>query len=244
MQANQSPDIARTTLQFLALGVLIASSFWIVRPFLVALTWAIMIVVATWPLLLHTQAWLGGRRYLAVALMTIALLLILVIPLYLGISTIVENANRIADWSKALTTLAVPQPPAWVETVPVIGARLAARWQQLAVAAPGEVTARVSPYVRTLVFWIAGQVGGIGLLLVQFLLTVSIAAILYANGEAAARGADLFARRLAGRKVKTRCISLDGRFGGSRLVSSSRPFFSPLRLASGWLLLGCRSWRF
>jgi predicted PurR-regulated permease PerM len=99
MQANQQPDIARTTLQLLALGVLIAGSFWIVRPFLVALTWATMIVVATWPLLLHTQAWLGGRRHLAVALMTIALLLILVMPLYFGISTIVENANRIESWS-------------------------------------------------------------------------------------------------------------------------------------------------
>ena len=40
--------------------------------------------------------------------------------------------------------------------------------------------------------------GSIGLLLVQFLLTVIIAAILYANGETAARGADRFARRLAG----------------------------------------------
>jgi predicted PurR-regulated permease PerM len=198
MQATQQPDIARTTLQLLALGVLIAGSFWIVRPFLVALTWATMIVVATWPLLLHAQAWLGGRRHLAVALMTIALLLILVMPLYFGISTIVENANRIEGWSRALTSFAIPQPPAWVETIPVIGRRLAADWQQFAVAAPEEVTARVSPYARAFVFWIAGQVGGIGLLLVQFLLTVSIAAILYANGEGAARGADLFARRLAG----------------------------------------------
>jgi predicted PurR-regulated permease PerM len=198
MQLNRSPDIARTTLQLLALGVLIASSFWIVQPFLVALTWATMIVVATWPLLLRAQAWLGGRRYLAVVLMTIALLLILVIPLYLGIDTIVQNADRIADWSKSLTTLAVPAPPAWVEKIPVVGARLAARWQHLAAAAPEEVTARISPYARTLIFWMAGQAGSIGLLLVQFLLTVSIAAILYANGEAALRGAELFARRLAG----------------------------------------------
>jgi hypothetical protein len=64
---DRSPDIARTTLQLIALGVLIASSFRIVRPFLVALTWATMIVVATWPLLLHAQGWLGGRRSLAVA---------------------------------------------------------------------------------------------------------------------------------------------------------------------------------
>lgn len=62
MQADRSLDLARITLQLLALGALIASSVWILRPFLVALTWATMIVVATWPLLLHVQAWLGGNR--------------------------------------------------------------------------------------------------------------------------------------------------------------------------------------
>jgi len=195
---DRSPDIARTTLQLLALGVLIASSFWVLRPFLVALSWATMIVVATWPLLLYAQAWLGGRRSLAVALMTVALLLILVVPLYLGIETIVENANRIADWSKSLATLTIPQPPAWVEALPLVGSRLAGRWQQLATAAPEDVSARLAPYARAFVLWFAGQVGSIGLLLLQFLLTVIIAAILYANGEAAARGADHFARRLAG----------------------------------------------
>jgi predicted PurR-regulated permease PerM len=198
VQVNRSPDLARTTLQLLALGVLIASSFWIVRPFLVPLTWATMIVVATWPLLLHAQAWLGGRHSLAVALMTSVLLLILVVPLYLGIETIVENADRIADWSKSLATLTIPQPPAWVGALPVLGAKLAGRWQQLAAAAPEEMAARISPYARAFALWFVGQVGSIGLLLVQFLLTVIIAAILYANGESAARGADHFARRLAG----------------------------------------------
>ena len=198
MQANRSPDIARTTLQLLALAVLIASSFWIVRPFLLAVSWGTMIAVATWPLLLHAQAWLGGRRSLAVALMTIALLLILVVPLYLGIQTIVENRDRIVDWSKSLTTLTVPPPPAWVEAVPVVGAKLAGFWQELAAAGPGGVAARIAPYAQTLVLWFAGQVGSIGLLFVQFLLTVIIAAILYANGEVAARGAGHFARRIAG----------------------------------------------
>jgi predicted PurR-regulated permease PerM len=198
MQANRSPDIARATLQLLALGVLIASSFWIVRPFLVALTWATTIVVATWPLLLHAQAWLGGRRSLAVALMTIVLLLILVVPLYFGIAAIVENANRVAGWSKSLATLTIPQPPAWVEALPLVGSKLAGRWQQLAATAPEELATRLAPYAQDLVLFFVGQVGSIGLLLVQFLLTVIIAAILYANGEATARGADHFARRLAG----------------------------------------------
>jgi predicted PurR-regulated permease PerM len=209
MHAERSPDIARTTLQLLALGVLIASSFWILRPFLVAATWAGMIVVATWPLLLHAQRWLGGRRSLAVALMTIALLLILLVPLYLGIATVVENAHRIADWSKSLATLSVPAPPAWVEAVPVVGAKLAGRWQELATAGPEELAARISPYASAFALWFASQVGSIGLLFVQFLLTVAIAAILYSKGEAAARGADRFARRLAGAQGE-RAVHLAG----------------------------------
>jgi predicted PurR-regulated permease PerM len=198
MQADRSRDIARTALQLLALGVLIVTSFWIVRPFLLALAWATMIVVATWPVMLHAQAWLGGRRALAVTSMTVALLLILVVPLYLGVETIVENGTRLADWSNSLVTLSVQPPPAWIETVPLIGAKVSGRWQQLAGAGPEELAARISPYAHAAVLWFAGQVGNVGLLLVQFLLTVVIAAILYANGEAAARGADAFARRLAG----------------------------------------------
>jgi predicted PurR-regulated permease PerM len=198
MAERASSDLARTTLQLLALGILIAASFWIVRPFLVALTWAIMIVVATWPVLLQVQAWLGGRRSLAVTVMTVVLLLILVVPLYFGIDAIVGNVRQIADWSKSLATLTIPQPPGWIEGVPLIGARLTAGWQQAAAAGPEEVATRLAPFLQKLALWFVGQVGSLGLLVLQFLLTVIIAAILYANGETAAHGADRFARRLAG----------------------------------------------
>jgi predicted PurR-regulated permease PerM len=198
METRISSDLARTTFQLLALGILIATSFWILRPFLVALAWATMIVIATWPLLLQAQTWLGGRRSLAVALMTLVLLLILVVPLYFGIAAIVGNAKRVTDWSQSLTTLTVPPLPAWVESLPLVGSRLTARWQVLAAARPEELSARLAPYGQKLVLWFVSQVGGVGLLFLQFLLTVIIAAILYSNGETAARGAERFARRLAG----------------------------------------------
>jgi predicted PurR-regulated permease PerM len=198
VETNRSPDIARTTLQLLALGVLIASSFWVLRPFLVASTWATTIAVSTWPLLLHAQAWMGGKRSLAVALLTTTLLLILIVPLYLGVSTIVGNVGQIELWSKSLATAGVPPPPGWVEALPVVGAKLTARWQELAAASPEELAALLTPYAKAVVLWFAGRVGSVALLLVQFLLTVIITAILYANGESAARGVDRFARRLAG----------------------------------------------
>ena len=198
MRPNRPLDLARTTLQLLALGALIVSSVWIVRPFLMAVTWATTIAVATWPLLLRVQAWLGGRRSLAVTAMTIALLLTLLVPFYFGVTAIVENARQISDWSNSLATVTVPQPPAWVASLPVIGSRLTVRWQHLAAASPEEIAARLSPFARAVVLWFVSQVGSLGLLLLQFLLTVAVVAILYANGETVARGADRFARRLAG----------------------------------------------
>ena len=44
---NSSRDLTHTTLFLLFIGLLIGGSFWILRPFLLALIWAIMIVVAT-----------------------------------------------------------------------------------------------------------------------------------------------------------------------------------------------------
>jgi len=198
MQGDRSTDLVRTSFQLLALGALILSSFWIVRPFLVAATWATMIAVATWPLLLRVQAGLGGRRSLAVAMMTIVLLLVLLVPFYFGVSAIVQNARRIVDWSKSAATVTVPPPPAWVGAIPLVGSRLAARWQSVASASPEEISAHLAPFARGAVVWFVGQVGGLGVLLLQFLLTVVIAAILYSNGEVAAAGVDRFARRLAG----------------------------------------------
>jgi len=197
-QRSHSRDLARTTFQLLALGALIATIFWILQPFLVPVTWAATIAVATWPLLLRAQAWLGGRRSLAVALMTTLLLMTLVVPLYLGIASIVGNAGEIAGWAHSLAKLSVPEPPGWVATLPLFGAKLAARWQEFAAKSPEELASLVEPVAHKLALWFVGQVGSAGMLLVQFLLTAIIAAILYAKGETAARGAERFAHRLAG----------------------------------------------
>jgi predicted PurR-regulated permease PerM len=79
-----------------------------------------------------------------------------------------------------------------------VGTPLAERWRQVVAAGPEGLAARLSPYLRTIVLWFVGQVGNLGLLFVNFLLTVVITAILYARGDAAARGIRRFARRLAG----------------------------------------------
>ena len=65
-------ELTRTTLAVLFVAGLIATTFWILWPFLPALIWATTLVVATWPVMLQVQARLWRKRGLAVAVMTIA----------------------------------------------------------------------------------------------------------------------------------------------------------------------------
>jgi len=191
-------DITRSFLALLFLGALIGTSLWILRPFLGAAIWAVTIVVATWPLMVSIQSRLWGRRSLAVAVMTVVLLCVLVVPLWLAIGTIVSNADRIAGWVKSLAFFEVPPPPAWLDRVPLFGDDLVAAWQKVAVAGVQDFMKKLAPYGAIVIRWFATEVGGFGILVLQFLLTVVFAAILYAKGERSASWTRRFAQRLAG----------------------------------------------
>lgn len=195
-----SRDITRITLGVLFIGVLMAAGLWIMRPFLLPLIWATMIVVATWPILLRLQAWLGGRRSLAVAVMTLALLLVIITPLALAIRTILEHADQIVGWTKGLATYSLPPPPDWIGKLPLGGPKLQEAWQDVTVVGPGGLRARLAPHTAVIVKWFASQAGSLGMMFLQFLLTVVIAAILYSGGETTARAVRRFARRLAGQQ--------------------------------------------
>ncbi len=193
-----SPDVPRITLTVLFIGLMIVASLWVLRPFLPAMVWAGTVVVATWPMMLALQSRLGGRRWLAVALMTGIMLLVLVVPLALATSTIVEYADDLVGWAKAAVSKGVPPPPDWVRQIPVVGSKLVRRWQELAATDHESLATQAAPYARTVVQWVAGRAGDLGGLLVHFLLTVLLTAILYTTGETAASGVRRFARRLAG----------------------------------------------
>ncbi|MFM0008564.1 AI-2E family transporter YdiK, partial [Paraburkholderia dipogonis] len=61
MNSRPQADIARILLIIVILSLLIFGSLYIVRPFLPALIWATMIVVATWPVMIGIERRVGGR---------------------------------------------------------------------------------------------------------------------------------------------------------------------------------------
>ena len=115
------PDLPRATLGVLFIVALIASTVWILRPFLGAIIWAAMIVVATWPVMRALQKWLWGRRNLAVAALTTAWLFLLVVPLALATATIVSDAGEIFEWAAKVRSFTMPPPPEWLGALPIVG---------------------------------------------------------------------------------------------------------------------------
>ena len=75
------PDLAQNTIGVLIIVTLIALTIWVLQPFLASTIWAAMIVIATWPVMTRVERWLWRSRAAATTVMTLALLLLLVIPL-------------------------------------------------------------------------------------------------------------------------------------------------------------------
>jgi len=191
-------DLTRYVLAVLFTGALIAACFWILQPFLGAIIWAVMIVVATWPLMRRVQGLLGGHRWAAVTVMSIVLLLILIVPLAAAIGTLVANVDVLTGWAKSLSELRLPSPPSWLAGLPLVGEQAARLWQQVATDGIQPLGGKLAPYAGTLGRWLVGQLGTFGAILLQFVLTILAAAVLYAHGEGAAEFALHFGRRLAG----------------------------------------------
>src|SRR6516162_6159541 len=110
MTRANSSDLTRTTLAVLFICVLIAASFWVVRPFLSSMLWATMIVIATWPFFLKLQSRLWGKRWLAVLVTTVLMLLVLIVPICLAVMTILHQSDEIVAWFKSLATVKIPPP--------------------------------------------------------------------------------------------------------------------------------------
>lgn len=190
-------DLARITLSVLFIGGLIVGALWILRPFLASLIWAVMIVVATWPLMRRLETAFGGRRGPAVVVMTLGLLAILIVPLGVALQAIFANSGDIAAIVTRLPEATLPAAPDWLGRMPLVGTRLTTAWNEVASAGVAGLLALAEPYLRIVATWLTQHAGGFALVVVQFVLIVILSAILYAGGESWAAWVRRFGERLA-----------------------------------------------
>jgi predicted PurR-regulated permease PerM len=191
-------DITHATLSVLFVALLVGSTFWVLRPFLTSIMWALIVCITTWPILQRLDSLLAGRRWVAVTIMTVTILLVVFVPVMLALITIVDNAQSITAEIKSFESIALPSPPAWLGRVPFGGQRIAADWSRFVSLDPQQRSAALTPYAQAALQWFAVAAGSIGAMLLQFLLATVISAIGFARGEHVRDGILRFAMRLGG----------------------------------------------
>ena len=180
------------------MALLLLCSLWVLQPFLPATVWAITIVVATWPMLLRLQRALWGSRALAVAVTSVVVVVVFVAPFWLASATILGHADELFRLAGAAARFRIPDAPRWLTGLPLVGTGLAHAWADLEAAGLSQFGPRLAPYAGEATRWFVAFLGSFGLLVLQFLLTVVVTAVVHANGEAALRFATRLAHRLAG----------------------------------------------
>lgn len=189
-------DFMRYVLSIAVIAGLLFLSGWVLLPFMAAGVWAAMIVVATWPLLVGLQKLLGGSRSLATLIMTLAIVLLLIIPLWVSITTLVDHSSAIAQMVRELFSNGLPKAPDWVAGLPWVGERVASTWNDVVSHGTTELIKEyIAPHFAQGGQWILGQIGGLGGLLISFFLMAVLAAVMYLYGEDGA----LLIRRLGER---------------------------------------------
>ena len=177
----------------LALAILCYDIF---SPFVSLMAWALILAVSLYPAHQMFARRLGGRDGLAATLLVLLGIVVIVAPTtVLGMAlgdSIQGFADRLGDHS-----LQVPEPPASVAALPVVGAKVHALWSQAHSDLPSLVMS-LQPHfgdISKKALGIAAAIGGSVLL---FLFSFVIAGIMMAWGRPGAAGIRAVFDRIVG----------------------------------------------
>src|SRR5688572_28769646 len=129
---NERRSRLERNLVWILLVILLLGCLMVMRPFISALLWAIVLSFSIWPLYRRLLNVLRGRRTLAAALMTLAIILVMLVPFVIVGATLAQNVNELSGALRHWLEAGPPAPPAWLAKVPVIGATAVEEWQTLA----------------------------------------------------------------------------------------------------------------
>lgn len=194
MPSNRSFD---RTIGFALLGALFVGCLVVLLPFGTALLLALIVVYATWPLNLRLRGVLWGSPTLAAGAMTLGATLVLVGPFAILAAGLADNAAQFADAVRKIFEQGLPDLPAWVVGLPMIGEDLEAWWHSFAHDGSRmleEMRGLIAP-ARAALLSGGGLVAGA---VFQLGLSVLVAFFLYRDGEFAASYTVQAAERLGG----------------------------------------------
>jgi predicted PurR-regulated permease PerM len=171
----------------------------VLRPFISAALWAVILCFTTWPLFLKLEQVVGGRRTLAALIATFFLTAIIVMPVAILGATLADNVSALISASQKLIQEGPPSPPNWVASVPLIGSHIADYWNYLNESSSIRIQelTRLLPAAKTVILW-GGSTLAEGIF--QIALSLLIAFFFYRDGQTAADQLHGALHRIAGER--------------------------------------------
>lgn len=180
-----------------AVAFLVIGCFVVLRPFISALMWAAILCYCTWPLYLRLEKVLRGRRTPAALLMILLISVVLILPFALVGMNLAENLANTVQMVRDLLDKGLPQPPAWLQAVPLFGDPISQYWRELG-ANPDNTTHMVRDFIVNARGWLLQRGMDLGQGILQLGLSVLVTFFFYRDGEVVVnRVADGF-KRIAG----------------------------------------------
>lgn len=179
--------------------VLVGSCLLVLRPFVSALLWAIVLCFSIWPIYCRALSLVRGRRTLAALLMTLGMVLVVLLPCVIIGVTMADNVHAFTIAVRQWFDTGPPAPPEWLARVPLVGQRAAEYWQGLATDTTKllhEARRLIEPLGALLL--VLGKVVLSGLL--QLTLSILIAFFLFRDGESIAARLSEVMERIAGER--------------------------------------------
>ncbi|MDP3849527.1 MAG: AI-2E family transporter [Luteolibacter sp.] len=111
-----------------ALLLLLGGCFFVLRPFMTALTWAIILAYSLHPMQRLFTRWFRGSRTLAACFVTLTVAVLFTGPVVLIGVSLAQDGKDLAVATRTWFMAAPEQAPAWVGQVPVVGDELEGYW--------------------------------------------------------------------------------------------------------------------
>jgi predicted PurR-regulated permease PerM len=111
-----------------ALLLLLLGCFFVLRPFMTALMWAMILAYSLHPLQRTFTRWFRGSRTLAACLVTLTMTIVLAGPIVLIGFSLAEDGKELAGATRKWFMAAPEQAPQWIAQAPLVGDELAGYW--------------------------------------------------------------------------------------------------------------------
>ena len=198
MPSHTSPvrTAVEIAVSLLLIFIILYWSLQILSPFVNLIIWAAVIAIAIYKPFLKLQSAVGGRKKLAVALFVILGLAIVAVPAWMFVGSIMDSVSEIHT-SLDTAEFSVSPPNERVKDWPVVGKKLYAGWSAAATNTEAWLAENIES-VKAIAGTVLSKLAGMGLGVLQFVISILIAAVFLSNSESIGEAMRRFSQRLVG----------------------------------------------